>query len=210
MSDLAGPTFEGELLNGATFGAGPFFRLGAVQRLRLSESSPRLSREPVAAGPLRASAGAHAKTEASGAEISTLVAKLTRNPPRGCSDPFADETETDGDAQAAIKGKNYVHVRVQQRNGRKSLTTVQARLRLNSQHHRQWPVDSPGAAARPLAASSGLLETPSFVPLASPRVNPPAAVSSAAAACSAAAMPLVLSDPLLRPRGYLHSIFPTT
>ena len=41
------------------------------------------------------------------------------------ADPFADEALDAADAQATIKGKSYVHVRVQQRNGRKSLTTVQ-------------------------------------------------------------------------------------
>lgn len=34
-----------------------------------------------------------------------------------------------------VKGKNYVHVRVQQRNGRKSLTTVQARADTQRTHH---------------------------------------------------------------------------
>lgn len=46
-----------------------------------------------------------------------------------CSDPFADEADAveEDDGESGLKGKTYVHVRVQQRNGRKSLTTVQAR-----------------------------------------------------------------------------------
>jgi hypothetical protein len=44
------------------------------------------------------------------------------------ADPFADEGEAvEEDDESGLKGKNYVHVRVQQRNGRKSLTTVQVR-----------------------------------------------------------------------------------
>lgn len=38
-----------------------------------------------------------------------------------CADPFADANDKDSGAGS----KEYVHVRVQQRNGRKSLTTVQ-------------------------------------------------------------------------------------
>ncbi|XBI54515.1 hypothetical protein VPH35_036528 [Triticum aestivum] len=38
-------------------------------------------------------------------------------------DPFAEANA--GDAGAAAGSKDYVHVRIQQRNGRKSLTTVQ-------------------------------------------------------------------------------------
>ena len=45
-------------------------------------------------------------------------------------DPFADEAaeeaaDADAEGDNVTKGKAYVHVRVQQRNGRKSLTTVQ-------------------------------------------------------------------------------------
>lgn len=49
---------------------------------------------------------------------------------RPCADPFADEAAEveEEDDNNVVKGKSYVHVRVQQRNGRKSLTTVQARL----------------------------------------------------------------------------------
>jgi translation initiation factor 1 len=39
------------------------------------------------------------------------------------TDPFAEANA--GDAGAAAGTKDYVHVRIQQRNGRKSLTTVQ-------------------------------------------------------------------------------------
>ena len=47
-------------------------------------------------------------------------------------DPFADAeaaatAEEEEETQNVTKGKAYVHVRVQQRNGRKSLTTVQVR-----------------------------------------------------------------------------------
>jgi hypothetical protein len=51
-----------------------------------------------------------------------------------CADPFADEAAAAAEEEAedaqnvtTAKGKAYVHVRVQQRNGRKSLTTVQVR-----------------------------------------------------------------------------------
>eukprot|EP00245_Coleochaete_scutata_P000714 TRINITY_DN1083_c0_g1_i1.p1 TRINITY_DN1083_c0_g1~~TRINITY_DN1083_c0_g1_i1.p1 ORF type:complete len:116 (-),score=29.93 TRINITY_DN1083_c0_g1_i1:246-593(-) len=40
----------------------------------------------------------------------------------GAFDPFAD---ADAGADDSTASKNYVHVRIQQRNGRKSLTTVQ-------------------------------------------------------------------------------------
>jgi len=36
-------------------------------------------------------------------------------------DPFADSEETDSNSKTA----NYIHIRIQQRNGRKTLTTVQ-------------------------------------------------------------------------------------
>ena len=39
------------------------------------------------------------------------------------TDPFAEANA--GDSGAAAGSKDYVHVRIQQRNGRKSLTTVQ-------------------------------------------------------------------------------------
>jgi translation initiation factor 1 (eIF-1/SUI1) len=46
------------------------------------------------------------------------------------ADPFADEADApeEDNNEGVVKGKTYVHVRVQQRNGRKSLTTVQARV----------------------------------------------------------------------------------
>jgi translation initiation factor 1 len=51
------------------------------------------------------------------------------SPAAYCADPFADEAaataEEEEETQNVTKGKAYVHVRVQQRNGRKSLTTVQ-------------------------------------------------------------------------------------
>ena len=54
-----------------------------------------------------------------------------------CADPFADEAAAAAEEEAedaqnvtTAKGKAYVHVRVQQRNGRKSLTTVQVRCSL--------------------------------------------------------------------------------
>jgi len=43
------------------------------------------------------------------------ITNLNLNP----LDPFADTEELPG-----VKGKNYVHIRIQQRNGRKSITTV--------------------------------------------------------------------------------------
>eukprot|EP00873_Tetraselmis_striata_P041085 jgi/Tetstr1/461349/TSEL_006475.t1 len=57
----------------------------------------------------------------------TDVATLEPTNLAGGYDPFAD---IDADAAKAAKSKNseeenYVHIRVQQRNGRKSLTTIQ-------------------------------------------------------------------------------------
>jgi hypothetical protein len=37
-----------------------------------------------------------------------------------CADPFANDTANDSGSS-----KDYIHIRIQQRNGRKSLTTVQ-------------------------------------------------------------------------------------
>ncbi|CUA74987.1 Protein translation factor SUI1 [Ashbya gossypii ATCC 10895] [Rhizoctonia solani] len=39
-------------------------------------------------------------------------------------DPFADEGDPRGDSKAGSQ-QNYIHIRVQQRNGRKTLTTLQ-------------------------------------------------------------------------------------
>ncbi|KAI0022770.1 translation initiation factor SU [Xylariomycetidae sp. FL0641] len=40
-------------------------------------------------------------------------------------DPFADADADDGPARTEGKQADYVHIRIQQRNGRKTLTTVQ-------------------------------------------------------------------------------------
>ncbi|KAG6865028.1 Eukaryotic translation initiation factor eIF-1 [Blastosporella zonata] len=40
-------------------------------------------------------------------------------------DPFADEGETLGDSQDVGSTADYIHIRIQQRNGRKTLTTLQ-------------------------------------------------------------------------------------
>ena len=62
------------------------------------------------------------------------VAALTSNlsphrPPPSLSDAFKDaDTAAEKDAGAAT-ADSYVHIRVQQRNGRKSLTTIQVRER---------------------------------------------------------------------------------
>ncbi len=53
----------------------------------------------------------------------SAFAPLTRRFPSNAVDPFADDTETK--ATNAADSKDYVHVRVQQRNGKKCLTTVQ-------------------------------------------------------------------------------------
>jgi translation initiation factor SUI1 len=50
----------------------------------------------------------------------SLTRKLSADP---FSDPFTDEKATDSSTT-----KDYVHIRIQQRNGRKSLTTVQVRV----------------------------------------------------------------------------------
>lgn len=74
----------------------------------------------------------------------------------GGIDPFADEAAEGAgpeEEDETIKGKHYVHVRVQQRNGRKSLTTVQARSgerRLRNPSETPFPSagDRPPASAR--------------------------------------------------------------
>lgn len=54
----------------------------------------------------------------------TLPAPLTLPPAAAnAADPFAEETETK--KSKGGDSKDYVHIRVQQRNGKKSLTTVQ-------------------------------------------------------------------------------------
>jgi len=40
-------------------------------------------------------------------------------------DPFADEGDPLGDSKDVGSSQNYIHIRVQQRNGRKTLTTLQ-------------------------------------------------------------------------------------
>ncbi len=41
------------------------------------------------------------------------------------SDPFADEGDPLGDNKDVGSSQNYIHIRIQQRNGRKTLTTLQ-------------------------------------------------------------------------------------
>ena len=41
------------------------------------------------------------------------------------SDPFADEGDPLGDSQDVGSQADYIHIRIQQRNGRKTLTTLQ-------------------------------------------------------------------------------------
>jgi len=40
-------------------------------------------------------------------------------------DPFADEGDPLGDSKDVGSSQNYIHIRIQQRNGRKTLTTLQ-------------------------------------------------------------------------------------
>ncbi|KAJ7098050.1 translation initiation factor SUI1 [Mycena belliarum] len=40
-------------------------------------------------------------------------------------DPFADEGDPHGDSQDVGSTSEYIHIRIQQRNGRKTLTTLQ-------------------------------------------------------------------------------------
>jgi hypothetical protein len=57
--------------------------------------------------------------------FSCALANPSRLHPRACcADPFADPF-TDEKANDSSTTKDYVHIRIQQRNGRKSLTTVQ-------------------------------------------------------------------------------------
>ena len=51
------------------------------------------------------------------------------------------------DGESGLKGKTYVHVRVQQRNGRKSLTTVQARPAACALRRALAPALQPATAA---------------------------------------------------------------
>lgn len=41
------------------------------------------------------------------------------------TDPFADEGDPLGDSNDVGSQQNYIHIRIQQRNGRKTLTTLQ-------------------------------------------------------------------------------------
>ncbi len=41
------------------------------------------------------------------------------------SDPFAEEGDPLGDSQDVGSQADYIHIRIQQRNGRKTLTTLQ-------------------------------------------------------------------------------------
>lgn len=51
-----------------------------------------------------------------------MSADLDLDVPAGAFDPFADANAAD---DTGAGSKDYIHIRVQQRNGRKSLTTVQ-------------------------------------------------------------------------------------
>lgn len=48
---------------------------------------------------------------------------VSRRPPP--ADPFADEGDPLGGQQDVGSTQNYLHIRIQQRNGRKTLTTLQ-------------------------------------------------------------------------------------
>ena len=50
---------------------------------------------------------------------------LTISLSRRQTDPFADEGDPLGSTQDVGSQANYIHIRIQQRNGRKTLTTLQ-------------------------------------------------------------------------------------
>ncbi|KAI9819386.1 MAG: Eukaryotic translation initiation factor eIF-1 [Phylliscum demangeonii] len=64
------------------------------------------------------------ETDVSSIMASTLpvAAIFTRNNDLARSDPFAEADEDTGETKPS---QNYIHIRIQQRNGRKTLTTVQ-------------------------------------------------------------------------------------
>lgn len=49
-------------------------------------------------------------------------------------DPFADEGDPLGSTQDVGSQSNYIHIRIQQRNGRKTLTTLQGLPKGSSPH----------------------------------------------------------------------------
>ncbi|KKA18504.1 Translation factor SUI1 [Rasamsonia emersonii CBS 393.64] len=56
-------------------------------------------------------------------ELGTSIQAVPRDRPvRGERDPFAEADEDTGESK---QSQNYIHIRIQQRNGRKTLTTVQ-------------------------------------------------------------------------------------
>ena len=50
------------------------------------------------------------------------------------TDPFADEGDPLGSTQDVGSQSNYIHIRIQQRNGRKTLTTLQGLPKGSSPH----------------------------------------------------------------------------
>lgn len=54
-----------------------------------------------------------------------LIGQLDSSLTGRFSDPFADEGDPLGDNQDVGSQQNYLHIRIQQRNGRKTLTTLQ-------------------------------------------------------------------------------------
>jgi hypothetical protein len=69
-------------------------------------------------------------------------------PPRPNADAFADAPDS-GSPVSGTTGTEWVHVRVQQRNGRKSLTTVQVRARASERGRLAgWPGPRGGEAGR--------------------------------------------------------------
>jgi hypothetical protein len=90
-------------------------RVSALAR-RLRAARRRKTARPTRGGPARVA-------------VVVCVRFLRRRALPRRADPFADEADApEEDNEGVVKGKTYVHVRVQQRNGRKSLTTVQARV----------------------------------------------------------------------------------
>lgn len=53
-------------------------------------------------------------------------------------DPFADEDDPLGSTKDVGSQQNYIHIRIQQRNGRKTLTTLQGVPKGTSTHYWSW------------------------------------------------------------------------
>ncbi|CAJ0934798.1 unnamed protein product [Ranitomeya imitator] len=102
----------------------PFCKMAAPRGEDGRTDTGRRSRLSVSALTVQAEGAAHTVIAPSDLQSEPEDGKMERRPACGTrTDPFADATK--GDDLLPAGTEDYIHIRIQQRNGRKTLTTVQ-------------------------------------------------------------------------------------